>query len=178
MLSLALGLLLAQSPVVLDQPLTRAPLVAAETPVPQEPVTVPARAAEKPDRGGAFGLFGFGMAVSVGVSLSATLPLLAPTQSSTTRYLLAPVAIVTGVVVSAIPLLGPAVGLALELFVPRTPGSVDPGLPWRVAGNALSLGLQVWGTVLFAQPIAPEPQGPAITGVSVSGNGLAVSGQF
>jgi hypothetical protein len=178
MLSLALGLLLAQSPAVVDQPLTPAPLVAAEAPVRQAPVTVPARAAEKPDRAGAFGLFGFGMAVSVGVSLSATLTLLAPTQTSTTRFLLAPVAIVAGVVVSAIPLLGPAVGLAIDLFVPRTPGYVDPGLPWRVAGNALSLGLQVWGTVLFAQPIAPKPQGPAITGVSVSGNGLALSGQF
>ena len=54
----------------------------------------------------------------------------------------------------------------------------DPGLPWRLAGNAVSLGLQVWGAVLFAQPIAPKPQGPAITGVSVSGNGFAVSGQF
>ncbi len=176
MLSLALGLLLAQSPVVMDQPLTRAPLVAAETPVPQEPVTVPARAAAKRDLGGAFGLFGFGMAVSVGVSLSATVPFLNPSIPGY-NSVLSPVIVVTGVIVSATPLVGPALGLMFDLFA-RPRGPPDPGLPWRLAGNAVSLGLQVWGAVLFAQPIAPKPQGPAITGVSVSGNGFAVSGQF
>jgi hypothetical protein len=180
MLSLALGLLLAQSPAVADQAtLTPAPLVAGDAPVTPEAVTASSRTTAKPDRGGAIGLFGFGMALSVGVSLSSTLRLLSPVQPGTWGhgYLLAPLAIIGGVAVSAIPLLGPAVGLVIDGWLLKMVGSTDPGLPWRLAGNAVSLGLQVVGTVLFAMP-APKPQGPAITGLSVSGNGLAVSGQF